>query len=95
MNSEYNQLNIRIFGKVQGVWFRKFVKEQAIRIGITGIVMNEPDGSVFIVAKGLNEQLEEFISYCKHGPELAVVKNIHIEEDEEVKDFDGFQIMRN
>ena len=88
------QLNIRVFGKVQGVWFRKSVKEQALRIGITGIVMNEPDGSVFIVAKGTEAQLDEFISYCSKGPELAEVKNIHIEE-EEVKSFDGFQIIRD
>jgi len=95
MNKMHNQLNIRVFGEVQGVWFRKSVKEEAIRIGITGLVMNEPDGSVFIIAKGLDQQLEEFISYCKHGPDLAKVKNVHIKEDEEVNEYDGFQIIRD
>jgi acylphosphatase len=92
MKNELKQLNIRVFGSVQGVWFRKSVKEQATRIGISGIVMNEPDGSVFIIAKGLKDQLDEFISYCAHGPELAEVINIHIEE-EEVKQFEGFKII--
>ena len=88
------QLNIRVFGKVQGVWFRKSVKDQAERIGISGFVMNEPDGTIFIVAKGNSEQLDEFITYCKQGPEQAVVKNIHIEE-EQVKDLEDFKIIRS
>ena len=87
-------MNIRIFGEVQGVWFRKSVKDEATRIGISGIVMNEPDGTVFIVAKGSEQQLDEFISYCSKGPELANVKNIHVEE-EEVGDFDDFQIIKS
>ena len=88
------QLNIRIYGKVQGVWFRKSVKDQAERIGISGFVMNEPDGTIFIVANGNSEQLDEFITYCKEGPEQADVKNIHIEE-EQVKDLEDFRIIRS
>ena len=88
------QLNIRIFGSVQGVWFRKSVKDQADLIGISGIVMNEPDGTVFIVAKAEEEELDQFISYCKKGPDSANVKNIHIEE-EDLSGFKGFQIIRN
>lgn len=95
MRNTPNQLNIRIFGEVQGVWFRKSVKDQAIRIGISGIVMNEPDGTVFIIAKGNKEQLDEFIAYCSQGPELAIVKNLHIEEEDDVKEFEGFQIIRS
>ena len=89
------QLNIRVHGKVQGVWFRKFVKDMADNLKVKGIVMNEPDKTVFIVAQGNSEQLNDFITYCKQGPRLAEVSNLHVEEDESLSDFTEFQIIKN
>jgi acylphosphatase len=42
----------RITGRVQGVWFRGWVREEARRLGLTGLVRNEPDGSVAALFAG-------------------------------------------
>jgi acylphosphatase len=44
--------NIRISGRVQGVFFRASTKAKAEELGISGFVQNEPDGSVYIEAEG-------------------------------------------
>ncbi|EKD49732.1 MAG: hypothetical protein ACD_63C00061G0001, partial [uncultured bacterium] len=37
---------LTIYGKVQGVFYRDFVQENAKKLHITGWVKNETDGSV-------------------------------------------------
>ena len=51
--------NIRIFGIVQGVYFRASTKMEADRLGVNGFVQNEMDGSVYIEAEGSAEQLKQ------------------------------------
>lgn len=82
---------IQVTGKVQGVFFRTSAKEEADRLGITGFVRNQPDGSVYIEAEGLREALDAFIEWCRQGPRLAEVQNIEIEEGE-IQHFKDFQI---
>ena len=60
-------LTISIYGKVQGVFFRRTVKHEARRRGIAGFVQNEPDGSVRIEAEGDEEILKEFVGWLKSG----------------------------
>ncbi len=43
---------LRVSGRVQGVWFRGFTREQALRLGLVGFARNLPDGSVEVVAQG-------------------------------------------
>ena len=73
-------LEIRIFGRVQGVSFRFFAKRKAIEHSISGYVMNLPDGSVKTVAFGRKENLERFVSELKKGPSLAKVDSIETNE---------------
>ena len=73
-------VSITISGKVQGVWYRQSAKEQAQQLGITGQVRNEPDGSVYIIATGTKEKMDQFINWCKKGPPKARVTNINIKE---------------
>ena len=87
------QYTIRVFGKVQGVWFRQTTKDIADQLGLKGIVLNDMDGSVFIIAQGEESALTKFIDYCKSGPKGAEVGNVHVEEDE-WKEFKGFEVIR-
>lgn len=87
------QINIRIFGKVQGVFFRQSTKDKAESLNIKGVVLNEADGSVYISAVGNEKDLDLFLIYCKIGPPAADVKNIVIEETE-IQNFNGFSILR-
>lgn len=83
--------NIKISGKVQGVFFRTSAKEQAVKLGITGFVQNEPDGTVYIEAEGKDEDLKEFLAWCKEGPELAEVERVDFEEEPSLKNFSHFE----
>jgi len=83
----------RVYGKVQGVWFRKFTKELADKLGISGEVKNMEDGSVEISANVPDESWDQFIQGIKQGPPLAVVDRVVIEEIDETF-LDGFRIVR-
>lgn len=72
---------VKVFGKVQGVFFRASAKSEAEKFGLTGFARNEPDGSVYIEAEGKKEKLDKFVSWCKIGPSLAKVKKVEISED--------------
>lgn len=70
------RVSIKVHGKVQGVFYRANTEKVARKIGVTGFVQNEPDGSVYIEAQGSEQQLEELIDWCKRGPERAVVEKV-------------------
>ena len=86
-------VSIRIYGKVQGVFFRASTKEKADALGIHGSVSNENDGSVAIEAEGGDETIAKFIEWCQKGPRLAIVKRCEVNEGE-LRYFKGFSILR-
>ncbi|MEQ1799732.1 MAG: acylphosphatase [Lacibacter sp.] len=84
---------IIITGKVQGVFFRRYTCEAADAIGITGFVKNHPDQSVYILATGTNEQLEEFINWCWQGSPRSKVEKVEVKETG-VQQFNSFKVER-
>ena len=52
----------RFFGRVQGVGFRYRAYYTASRLGLTGWVENEPDGSVLLEAQGEADDLERLVN---------------------------------
>ena len=90
---EEKHLEIKIFGHVQGVGLREFIKEKAETIGITGIVMNNKDGYVFVEAEGEKDALDEFCTWCKKGPAWADVVDVKIKESKKMKDYSSFSIL--
>ncbi|HEC77388.1 MAG TPA: acylphosphatase [Thermoplasmatales archaeon] len=70
--------SVKIYGRVQGVWFRANTKEMAEKIGVVGWVCNMPDGSVEAVFEGEDEKVEKMIEWCRHGPPLARVDGIEV-----------------
>jgi acylphosphatase len=83
--------NIVIQGWVQGVGFRYAARKTAIQYGIAGFVRNLPDGSVYIEAEGLEEQVKKFITWCHKGPARAQIHSVSI-EDGSLSDFRDFSI---
>jgi acylphosphatase len=67
------RIRFRIYGLVQGVNFRSSTCREADRLGLTGFVRNEPDGSVRIEAEGNREAVEELLAFAEHGPTRARV----------------------
>lgn len=84
--------DIRITGKVQGVFFRITAQKVAEGTGLTGVVRNNPDGSVSIEVEGDPEALREFVDWCHDGPEKAKVDRVDIEE-RGMQHYDDFRIV--
>ena len=80
-------INIKLFGRVQGIFFRVTAKRMAKKLEIKGFVKNIDDGSLYIEAEGKEESLEKFIFWCKKGPKNAKVDNYEIANGE----FEGFE----
>jgi acylphosphatase len=71
-----NVLHVRITGKVQGVGFRWFVREEARRLGLSGWVTNRPDGEVEVRAGGENSSLARLRRALEVGPTGANVATV-------------------
>ncbi|HEY7034870.1 MAG TPA: acylphosphatase [Thermomicrobiales bacterium] len=69
-------LSIRIYGRVQGVFYRQTAKDQARRLGLTGFARNEPDGTVRIEIEGDATALDRFVAWCHVGPPAARVERV-------------------
>lgn len=51
-----------VSGRVQGVGFRYWVRQEAESLGLTGSATNLPDGRVEVVADGLREACEALLA---------------------------------
>lgn len=69
-------LHLRISGRVQGVGFRWFVREEARRLGLSGWVTNLGTGDVEVAAGGTNESLDRLRRALAVGPEGARVEQV-------------------
>ncbi len=70
-----------VSGRVQGVGYRAYVRENARKHNFKGYVKNLPDGIVEAVANIENdERLKEFIEILKEGSPFSQVKNIEFFE---------------
>ena len=84
-------LKIKIVGTVQGVFFRKFVKDNADEVGVKGYVRNLDGGSIEIVIEGRDEKVNEMLVQCKTGPNHSEIKEVEVEEIKH-QGFEGFKI---
>ena len=84
---------IRVFGHVQGVFFRASARDEARRLGLAGFARNEPDGSVSIEVEGDERALAQFVDWCHEGPPRARVERVEVQEGEAVG-HTGFVILR-
>lgn len=75
---------IRVFGTVQGVFYRQSTKRQALQLRLTGFARNEPDGSVLIEVEGDLSSIERLIAWCRVGPPAAEVTRIESTEGDVV-----------
>jgi acylphosphatase len=64
---------IQVFGRVQGVGFRYFTKITADKHTVYGFVKNKADGSVYVEAEAMQENLDAFIRWIEKGPSWARV----------------------
>ena len=85
-------VHVVVYGYVQGVFFRAFVSQWAIELGLTGYVRNLPGGGIEVNAEGERKRLEELIGYLKAGPRAAKVEKIVINWLEYSGSYSSFRI---
>lgn len=83
---------VRVYGRVQGVFFRKWTADQARALGVRGWVRNRLDGSVELVAHGEDQAVEALIAACGNGPPSARVERIEVEVIEGERPPPGFEL---
>ena len=83
----------RIYGHVQGVGFRYFTWQYALKIGVTGFVRNLADGYVEVVAVGSESQIDTLNAWLQHGPCTAIVDDVFVEDYLGDKEFTAFQVL--
>ncbi|MGA8245527.1 MAG: acylphosphatase [Nocardioides sp.] len=69
---------VRVTGRVQGVGFRWYAVQEAERLGVTGWIRNEPDGSVAGHLEGPDDAVQALVDWCRHGPSSAVVRGVSV-----------------
>jgi acylphosphatase len=82
-------LHLTIHGRVQGVWFRESMRNEAERLGVAGWVRNLPDGAVEAVVQGSPEAVDALIDWAHRGPPQARVDRIELGEAQ--GQFSGFE----
>lgn len=77
---ERRAVQVRITGKVQGVWYRGWTVEQARLRRLDGWVRNRVDGSVEAVFAGGPPDIDAMLDACWQGPPAAKVINVQVAE---------------
>lgn len=94
MSGERYAVKVRVIGRVQGVYFRGWTKEQAEILGLDGWVRNEHDGSVAALIAGAPAAVEEMLKRMREGPLDAQVIGITVEKVDPAQAPRGFDILR-
>ena len=74
-----NSIKAKVYGKVQGVFFRDFTKREAQRLKLTGWVKNMNNGSVRLQAIGEDNQLKLLKDWLQKGSPLSEVEKVEYE----------------
>lgn len=86
-------LSATVYGRVQGVFFRYFVRNEASELGLKGYVRNLAGGdAVEVQAEGEKRQLNKLLDQLKVGPPGARVERVEVEWSDYSGRFDDFSI---
>lgn len=69
-------VHVRIEGRVQGVWFRAWISQEASERNLNGWVRNRTDGSVEALFSGDAAEVDAMVEECWKGPPAARVDNV-------------------
>ncbi|MCL4464785.1 MAG: acylphosphatase [Chloroflexi bacterium] len=84
--------HVRVYGDVQGVFFRSTARGVADVYDVTGWIRNVPDGSVEAVFEGEEAAVKEMVAWCHEGPVRADVDRVDVEWLSATGEFSRFSI---
>jgi len=87
------KVRVLVYGRVQGIGYRNFVKRYAKMLGLKGYVRNLPENRVEAVFCGDKSDIEKMIEIMKKNHPLAEVKDIKIEKIDTETNFSDFHII--
>jgi acylphosphatase len=94
MLAPMRRVRLAIRGRVQGVSYRASAMDAARRLGVSGWVRNQPDGSVLLEAQGPSDKIDLLIDWCHDGPPHARVDDVKVIDVAVVSGEKGFTIER-
>ena len=86
-------VHLIISGKVQGVFFRETSRKIAEKLNIKGWIKNVPEEKVEAMITGEENDVNDFIKWCKTGPDKAKVKEVIVSKEVDTF-FDKFEVKR-
>jgi acylphosphatase len=82
-----------ISGRVQGVFYRKFVSHALMKKQFKGYIRNLSDGTVEVVAEIFDDEFDDFLNILKEGSPMSTVEDIKYEIIDDAQfNTDGFEI---
>ena len=84
--------NIIIKGRVQGVFFRAYTRDEAKRLNLKGWVKNLTDGSVEALFTGDKESINQMIHWCHQGSPNSCVSDVTVIWLDKCMDTNDFSI---
>ncbi len=82
---------VQITGRVQGVSFRFWAREEAVRLGLGGWVRNLPDGRVEALIQGERAAVDRMLSWLLQGPPAARVAGVSHTETPTERHYERFE----
>ncbi|NLI82681.1 MAG: acylphosphatase [Deltaproteobacteria bacterium] len=89
---ENRRVHVWVRGRVQGVFFRAYTRDAAVREGVAGWVRNLRDGRVEAVFEGPADKVQRMVDWCWGGSPLSRVDAVDQQEEEYKGEFQGFDI---
>lgn len=90
----HKRAHILVEGRVQGVYYRSSMKQEAESLGLKGWVRNLVSGEVEAVIEGEEGVIQALIDWCRQGPPHAAVDTVTVEWGAPTGEFDTFFIRR-
>ena len=87
------RVQLKIHGRVQGVFFRQSTVEMAKGIALTGRVWNRPDGTVAAIFEGESDKVRRAVDWCHHGPPSARVTRVQETPETWQGEFTSFEVV--
>jgi acylphosphatase len=78
-------------GRVQGVGYRAFCADVAMRLSVDGYARNLPDGRVEVVGEADEPTLRQFVERLREGPPFARVEHVDFRWEEPTGSYRGFE----
>jgi acylphosphatase len=75
------RVHVVIAGRVQGVGFRWYCRDEAVRRRLAGYVKNRSDGRVEAVFEGEQSAVDGMVEWCRTGPDWAKVEAVESWEE--------------